>query len=656
MAVNKFQKVLIANRGEISCRIIKTCARMGIATAAVYSDIDRESLFMKAADEAICIGRSGIDTYLDQDRIIEAVRKSKACAIHPGYGLLSENPAFASRCRDEGIAFIGPSPEAIAAMGSKTAARGLCEKAGVPVIPGFAAGTLSPDELGLKASHLGYPILIKAAAGGGGIGIFLVEVPAQFSDTLQSARDKSMAVYGTSDLLIEKYMSEVRHIEFQILGDLHGNVLHCFERECSLQRRHQKLVEESPSPVMTGRLRKIMGDAAVAVARAVNYSSAGTVEFVLARDGSFYFLEMNTRLQVEHPVTEAVTGIDLVELQIRIAEGERLPLRQDELSMNGHAIECRIYAEDPDRDFNPSAGKLLVWRDADRARTDGGVESSSRITIDFDPLLAKVITHADSRHNAIRKMHSVLKNTVALGITTNIDFLARLIVHEAHIRGEITTDFFEKNPEAVARQGLAKEEAHLLAAAGVAVLYDDDERSGESGWKGEYRASQYATFRIFDELYSANFHKKDGSCFEISIQNDRYDLILAEKRPDSIRIIVNGRQQKLHYAVAGERVFLHSNILGHHALQHLSRFHSMEFQALRKGTREAPMDGKISSVRVRPGETVKKGQELIVMESMKMENIIHAGQAGTVREIYISPGDFVTMGKILIEIDTENLA
>ncbi len=442
--MKKIKCLLIANRGEIACRVIKTCRKLGIATVAVYSQIDRGSVFMNMADEAICLGEAGIGAYLDQDRIIQAAHDAGADAIHPGYGLLSENPEFASRCCAEGITFIGPTPESIRIMGSKIAARELCEKIGVPVIPGFRVGGESMEELTARALSIGYPLLIKASAGGGGIGIFRVDAPSLLEGSLRAARKKSLAVYGIDSLLIEKYLSPVRHIEFQVLGDLHGKIIHCPERECSVQRRHQKLIEESPSPAMTEPLRKKMGKAAIAIAKAVNYTNAGTVEFVLDDDGKFFFLEMNTRLQVEHPVTEAVTGLDLVEMQIAIAEGEPLPVSQADLSINGHAMECRVYAEDPDNNFVPSAGNLILWKAAKSARTDSGVATSSRITIDFDPLLAKVIAHADSRANAIRKMNRALHETAALGVATNIDFLSRLVTGEAFHKGQIKTDYFRQ--------------------------------------------------------------------------------------------------------------------------------------------------------------------------------------------------------------------
>jgi acetyl/propionyl-CoA carboxylase alpha subunit len=406
---------------------------------------------------------------------------------------------------------------------------------------------------------------------------------------------------------------------------------------------------------MTEPLRKKMGKAAVAIAKAVNYTNAGTVEFVLNDDGEFFFLEMNTRLQVEHPVTEAVTGMDLVEMQIAIAEGEPLPVKQADLSINGHAIECRVYAEDPDNDFVPSAGDLLLWRAADGARTDSGVTTSLRITIDFDPLLAKVITHADSRANAIRKMNRALHETAALGVATNIDFLSRLVMGEAFTNGRIKTDFFDTASAVVERPALGGEEARMLVMAAIIARFNDHEEGlRELGWHSGYHIMKFAGFLLHGIQYPANYRKKDGNSFAIVIENDTYDVSVALKDTDTMSLIVGGRQLRFSYALDNEKVFLHSMNLGHHQPTYLSRFHSMEFQHHNEGAREAPMDGKVAQVMVQPGQSVNKGQDLIVIESMKMENIITSEEQGVVKEIFVKEGDFVKMGSILIAIDTEN--
>ncbi len=398
-----------------------------------------------------------------------------------------------------------------------------------------------------------------------------------------------------------------------------------------------------------------MGDAAAAVAGAVKYSNAGTVEFVLTDDGTFYFLEMNTRVQVEHPVTEAVTGIDLVAMQIAVAEGEPLGISQDSLSMNGHAIECRIYAEDPDNDFFPSAGTLHAWKEAPGVRTDSGVESSSRLTIDFDPLMAKVIVHAESRSNAIRKMSRALKETAALGVATNIDFLSRLLTGEPYLNGEIKTDFFAESAPAVQKPPLTPEGTCMLVSAAIIARFDGyEEGHREPGWQGTYHKMRYAGFLLHGTEHSAAYRKKDKDRFEIAFLKDTFDVFLAAKAADYIVITVNGRRQRFSYADDGETLFLHCLTLGHHQLKYRSRFESMEFHHQRKGTRDAPMDGKVASVKVQSGKKVKKGQDLLVIESMKMENIIQADREGSVKEIFVKPGDFVKMGSLPIELDVEN--
>jgi len=655
--MKKIDKILIANRGEIACRVIKTCQKIGISTAAVYSDIDCGSVFVRMADEAVNIGAHGLGTYLDQEKIIEAAKKVNACAIHPGYGLLSENPQFMSRCADAGIIFIGPSSDAITTMGSKIMARELCEKIGTPVVPGFSVKNETPEELASKADKIGFPVLIKASAGGGGIGIFIVENKNDFPDILSSARKKSMAIYGNDSLLIEKYLKSVRHIEFQVFGDQHGNVIHCGERECSVQRRHQKMIEEAPSPVMNETLRKKMGDAAVAIVHAVKYTNAGTVEFVLDDNENFYFLEMNTRLQVEHPVTEAVTGLDLVEIQIKIAEGEPLGIRQEDISITGHAIECRVYSEDPENNFIPSAGKILFWNEAPHTRIDSGVETSSEISINFDPMLAKVITHAENRHGAIRKMEYALKNSAALGIATNIDFIADFLKDETFINGNIKTDFFDNNISAVRKRKCSADEINAMLAAAVIIRIGDYKTEDyESVWPGKFHVAQHLSFQIDDIDYTTELVKKDKNDFQININDCHLEVIVRKKDSNRLTLTVNNWLLTFSFASEDDKIFLHSGITGHHVVKHLSRFHSMEFQHHKKESCEAPMDGIISSVKVQAGESVEKGQVLIIIESMKMESLIYSDKTGTVKEIFVKQGDFVKMGSILVEVVTETIS
>jgi len=445
----RFDKILIANRGEIAVRLIRACQELGIQTVAVYSEADAAALHPTLADEAVCIGPAPPgESYLHQQRLLEAARQTGCQAIHPGYGFLAENGDFAAAVAAAGLTFIGPSPEAIRLMGSKTAARQAMEEAGVPVVPGFHPPAEAGDkEFLTAAAAIGYPVLVKAAAGGGGKGMRLVETEPELPEALQAARREALNAFGDGQIYLEKYLVRPRHIEFQIFGDQQGQLVHLFERECSIQRRHQKIIEETPSPLLDETLRQQMGQAAVAAAQAVNYVNAGTVEFLVDEKCNFYFLEMNTRLQVEHPITELVTGIDLVKLQLRVARGDPLPFSQVQLSQRGHAIECRIYAEDPANGFLPATGPVLRLAEpvGPGIRVDSGIAAGSEITPYYDPLLAKLIVLAEDRQNALQKMNWALAHYILLGVTTNIPFLQAVINHETFQRGETTTNFVDQH-------------------------------------------------------------------------------------------------------------------------------------------------------------------------------------------------------------------
>ena len=441
-----FDKVLIANRGEIAVRLIRACHEMRIATVAVYSDVDADALHVRLADESVLLGpASPNESYLRAEKIIEAALQTGAQAIHPGYGFLSEAPDFAEAVRDAGLSFIGPPTEAIRAMGVKTEARAIMDDAGVPVVPGFQSADADEAEFLQAAAEIGYPVMIKAAGGGGGKGIRVVHDPADLPDALQAARREAVNAFGDPTLFLERFIESGHHIEIQILADHHGNVVHLFERECSIQRRHQKIVEETPSPLVTPEMRTQMGQAAVEAAKAVGYTNAGTVEFIADADGSFYFLEMNTRLQVEHPITEMVTGIDLVQWQLRIAAGEQLTFVQDDVTQRGHAIECRLYAEDPENGFLPATGTLLriISPQGPGIRWDGGVVTGDDVTVYYDPLISKIIVYAEGREAAIQRMAQGLSETVVLGVTNNLGFLHDVITHPAFIAGDTTTDFVD---------------------------------------------------------------------------------------------------------------------------------------------------------------------------------------------------------------------
>lgn len=467
-APSPLHTVLVANRGEIARRVFRACRELGIRSAAVYSQVDAGSAWSRAADLSIPLaGESASETYLDIDQILAAARAAGADAIHPGYGFLSENPVFAERCAEAGITFIGPSPAAMRALGSKVNARAAAIAAGVPVIPGFDAAGLDPAGLAEAAGRIGFPVLIKASAGGGGRGMRVVDDAAGLADAARAAAAEAGAAFGDDRLLVERYFPRSRHIEVQVLGDAQGKVLHLFERECSIQRRHQKIVEESPSPALDPAGRRAITEAAVALARQVGYSSAGTVEFLLDEAGQFYLLEMNTRLQVEHPVTEAVTGLDLVAWQLRVAAGEPLAIEQSELRQHGHAIECRVYAEDPERGFLPATGSLALYRApaGPGIRCDDGVATGSVITPHYDAMIAKVIAHAWDRPAAIRRMQAALASTVVLGVTTNLSFLQAILAHPAFAEGDTSTRFLDEHLPGWRAERALPDEAWLAAAA-----------------------------------------------------------------------------------------------------------------------------------------------------------------------------------------------
>ena len=445
-----FKKILVANRGEIARRVFRACRELGVRSVAIYSEVDRSAPWARQADESYELpGVTARDTYLNQALIIEIARATGADAIHPGYGFLSENADFAEACQEHRIHFIGPTPGAMRALGSKVGARLIAKQAKVPVIPGVDGAEFGDDELEEAADQLGYPVLIKASGGGGGKGMRVVWSKDEFQSALRTARNESLSSFGSDHILVEKYFTEIRHVEIQVLGDRHGNIVHLFERECSVQRRHQKIIEETPSPALSPILREEMTKAALALAHAVGYISAGTLEFILTSEGNFYFLEMNTRLQVEHPVTELVTGIDLAAWQIRLAAGEPLTFQQEDLLQRGHSLECRIYAEDPENGFLPSIGHIVFYRPASGpgVRVDDGIEAGTQISPYYDPMLAKVITWGDDRHEVIRKMTRALQDTVILGVTTNIPYLLDILAHPEFVSGNINTNFLQDNME-----------------------------------------------------------------------------------------------------------------------------------------------------------------------------------------------------------------
>ncbi len=645
-----FSSVLIANRGEIACRIIRTARRLDLRTIAVYSEADARALHVKSADEAIAIGPPpAAESYLDAEKLIAAAKAAGADCIHPGYGFLSENADFAQRCHEAGIAFIGPSPDAIRAMGLKDRAKALMEKAGVPVVPGYHGEHQDPAFLKRKAYEIGYPVLIKAAAGGGGKGMRRVERHADFEDALASCMREAQSAFGDARVLIEKYITSPRHIEFQVFGDQHGNAIHLGERDCSLQRRHQKVIEEAPAPGMSADLRRQIGEAAVAAARAVDYVGAGTIEFIadgvggLKPDG-FWFMEMNTRLQVEHPVTEGVTGLDLVEWQFRVAAGEKLPLKQDQVPLTGHAVEARLYAEDPERGFLPSTGKLIALRFPESAglRIDSGVETGDTVTPFYDPMIAKVIAHGDTRDEALDRLADALERTIVAGPRSNAGFLAALARADAFRGGEFDTGFIDANLSALtAAPGLDRAAAasgarELLAREAVRVAAIRDPEAPPSPWDASDGFQLSGARRLAlpivadgESVVAEIAYGPAGATVSVEGEEPAADAV-AVAAPDAVYVLRRGRQTKV-------------------TLRDLALDQAGD--AGQGGLVRAPMHGKVLAILVEAGAAVTRGERVAIIEAMKMEHTLTAPIDGTVADIAVTPDAQVAEGAKIMLIE-----
>ena len=648
-----FKSVLIANRGEIACRIARTAKRMGMHTIAVYSQADADALHVRLCDEAHAIGPPpAAESYLSIDRIIAVARATGADAVHPGYGFLSENADFAQACAEAGSVFVGPSPDAIRAMGLKDRAKALMEKAGVPVVPGYHGERQEPKFLKEKAYETGYPVLIKAVAGGGGKGMRRVDKHAEFDTALAAAMREAGASFRDERVLVEKYIAAPRHIEIQVFGDNFGNAIHLNERDCSLQRRHQKVIEEAPAPGMSAELRAAMGAAAVAAAKAVNYSGAGTVEFIAngsrgLRPDRFWFMEMNTRLQVEHPVTEAVTGLDLVEWQFRVAAGEKLPLAQNRVRLDGHAVEARLYAEDPERGFLPSTGRLvaLTLPSGDGIRVDTGVEAGAEVTPFYDPMIAKVIAHAPSREAALERLAGALERTVTAGPRTNSGFLAALCRAKDFREGNFDTGFIDRHLAELTRprQGLdagavALAAQSLLAQAGAraTAAQDPDPDQPPSPWDAmdgfQFHGGRAITLPLLadGEPVVANVRYAGGAA-EVTVQGTgpAADAIAIEA-PDAVFVLRNGRQTRV-------------------MLRDLA---ATEAQGAGDGLIRAPMHGKVLAIFVEKGDKVVRGQRLAIIEAMKMEHTLTAPADGVVAEIAAAAQAQVAEGAKIMQIES----
>ena len=643
-----FQKILIANRGEIACRVIDTCRKMGVATVAVYSDADANARHVAMADEAVRLGPAPVaESYLKGDAIIQAALDTGAQAVHPGYGFLSENPEFAQALADAGLVFIGPSADAIRAMGLKDAAKALMEKAKVPVVPGYHGADQDDDLLADEAAKIGYPVLIKAVAGGGGKGMRLVENAKDFAQELASARSEAATAFGNADVLVEKFITNPRHIEIQVFGDTHGEAVHLFERDCSLQRRHQKVIEEAPAPDMPDAVRAAMGEAAVRAAKAIGYAGAGTVEFIVDGSGSmrtdgFWFMEMNTRLQVEHPVTEAITGQDLVEWQLRVANGEPLPKTQDELSINGWAFEVRIYAEDATKGFLPSIGTLTHLKFPTTARADTGVRAGDAITPHYDPMIAKLVVHGPTREVALGKLTTALAQTEVAGCTTNIGFLRALSQHAGFAKGEVDTGLIARDQDALVAEAPPTSEDWALAAAVLAGLDKTAPHQGFSLWTPLKR--------------SAHLHWKDKTqvvTFECTNQGEYTatvdDTVVSVSIEANLK--VNGGKPACNaVAHAGGVSLFGPRTLHFSAVDLLDRAASEDGGA---GGIVAPMPGAVKEVMVAEGQTVSQGDTLLILEAMKMEHRLTAPFDGTVVTLNAVAGGQVADGTLLAQIESD---
>lgn len=651
MAMEKhFNKILIANRGEVAVRIIQACNELNIATVAVYSDADKRSLHVIQADEAAYLGQSAAaNSYLNQDRVLAAAKLTGADAIHPGFGFLSENAGFAERCHQENITFIGPNVDAMTTMASKSLAKDLVEKLNIPVIPGNNSDDQSLDYLVTAAAEIGYPILIKASAGGGGMGMRVVECVDDFEGALFSAKREARSAFDDDHILLEKYFTAIRHIEVQLVADAYGEVLHCYERECSVQRRRQKVVEEAPSPSISEKLRQKLTTAAVKIAKDVNYVGLGTIEFIVEdKTDNFYFLEMNTRLQVEHGITEAITGLDLVKMQIKIAEGQALNLKQSDIVISGHAIECRLYAEDPNSNFSPATGKVLFWQphQSEDTRIDNCIRAGSEISPFYDPMIAKLITHSDDRKQARRAMLRCLENTKLLGVQSNQHFLHQVICHPAFVSGDTTTDFIERFHQDLL-QPLSVQECHqlLLVAAMNQAQSQMTAHTTNEKYSRDYRLQLGdQTYQISVEMYDENSGTAhiDGQSFEMEVLN--------VGKGGALNIAIDGLCQSYVVAPVDGGLFVCAPLIGSRYLDILSRF-SVGALKQEAGGYYTAMPGRIVEVLAKVGQKVKAGDKLITMESMKMEHTTLAASDGVVRKLFVAEEDLVEKKTLLIEIE-----
>ena len=659
-------KVLISNRGEIAVRVIRAARRLGIATVAVYSEADSGAMHVAMADTAYCVGPPPArDSYLDVDAIIAAIKDSGADAVHPGYGFLSENADFAAACAAAGAVFVGPPSDAIRSMGSKSGAKAIMEKANVPMLPGYHGKRQDLKTLARAAERIGYPVMVKASAGGGGMGMRIVEDADALEDAVKGAKRQAKSAFGDDRMLIEKYLGRPRHVEIQVFADGHGNVVHLFERDCSIQRRHQKVIEEAPAPGMTPALRGQMGDAAVAAARAIGYQGAGTVEFLLDEDGSFYFMEMNTRLQVEHPVTEMITGIDLVEWQLRVAAGDPLPRTQDELNISGHAFEVRVYAENPAKNFLPASGRIRHLRtpaESAHVRIDTGIRDGDEVTPFYDPMIAKLIVWDEDRNTALRRLRTALSSYQVIGPITNIEFLAAIAAHPAFAAGDVDTGFIDRHKKDLIpkSEGLADT---VLAVAALDVLLH---RAGELEKQAETSGDPHSpwgrgdAWRLNDDnCHVLNFiDDKESVRVTAHVRGDKFQLDLpdgsiaarGEIDPSGDLVVeLDGIRGKATVARHGDEMTIIWSGIAYRVTQDLGIRTARP--DVPSGGFLAPMPGKIIAVTTEVGARVRRGATLMVLEAMKMEHAITAPADGKIAVVNYAVGDQVDEGAVLLAFE-----
>ncbi len=648
-------KILIANRGEIACRIQRTAQALGYRTVAVFSDADADALHVQMADQAVNIGAAPVhQSYLNIPAILDAARRSGADAIHPGYGFLSENPGFARACAEAGLTFIGPSADAIELMGSKRLSKIAMLDAGVPCIAGYQGAAQDDATLQREAERIGYPLMIKASAGGGGRGMRLVHSSDELPAQLRTARSEALNGFGSDELILEQALIEPRHVEVQLFGDCHGNLIYLGERDCSVQRRHQKVIEEAPCPVMTGELRRAMGEAALKAGRAVNYVGAGTVEFLLDARGQFYFLEMNTRLQVEHPVTELITGQDLVAWQLAVAEGQPLPLTQEQVTLNGHAMEVRLYAEDPTQNFLPQTGRVQAWEPVlnPGARIDHGLREGQLISPFYDPMLGKLIAHGATREEARRKLLRAVQDSVLLGVQSNQRLLVSLLQHPQFISGEFSTAFiaqhFTDHPCLHTYAPTAEE----LAVAAVMFYQSGAQahRAPLKGWRNNVGAPLDYRLGLEQQDWSLQLLADGAGRFTVNVMQRALMLTVIECNERSVTLEVDGLRQRHAYRIVGEELWLFTHP-GNLRLEDRTHALISSQSSVSSGTLKAPMDGAIVDVLVSEGSPVSKGQLLVVLEAMKMEHPLKAGIDGVLKRVQVKVGDQVKNRQVLLQVE-----